>query len=111
MEQDQPPSYGVVDYPEQLGERFPKFNGVMYFFEVRREEQPYGWGGWRWRKWGPYLGKHLIHGMEYLSEADGTYGRPLIDVQWCFSRDKDNLCKIPYYFGDGKEEEEEDDEY
>jgi hypothetical protein len=85
---DSPPEYGVVDYPEQLGFRFPNFVGSKEFFPVYRKEQPYGLGGWRWHKWGPYLGTYNIRGMEYLSYADGNEGRPKIDVQWCFSDDR-----------------------
>lgn len=52
-------SYGVVDYPEQLFKKasviedsIRKF--VTCFTRVTRESQ--SGGGWRWHKWGPYIG-------------------------------------------------------
>jgi hypothetical protein len=95
--ENQPPEYGVVDYPEQFGELFPNFKGTVYFHCIKRATEPRGSGGWRWRKWGPYLGKNNIRGYEYLSEADGSRG-PIIDEQWCFSIESDNFFTIPYYF-------------
>lgn len=53
-------AYGVCDYPKQVLERFPiiadhpsKF--FIGFVRLRRDEQPAD-GGWRWHKWGTYIG-------------------------------------------------------
>ena len=42
---------------------------------IHRSEQPQH-GGWRWRKWGPYLGQHSIE-HEYLYDE-------AIDVVWIY---------------------------
>lgn len=53
--------YGVCDSPEQLIEKYgDALNAegrrfVVSFTEVRRDQQgPHG--GWRWHKWGQYIG-------------------------------------------------------
>lgn len=61
-ERGQPPDYdeyGVCDTPEQPVERFklrerPEQLFVSYV-QIRRADQPRD-GGWRWHKWGPYIG-------------------------------------------------------
>lgn len=68
-------SYGVCDTPDQflgsfgdLLERSPhKF--VVSFTHVRKDAQPPE-GGWRWHKWGPYVGKGQPS-MEYLFDETG----------------------------------------
>jgi hypothetical protein len=51
--------YGVCDTPQQavdrlgLKERPEKF--FVTFVRIRRVDQPAD-GGWRWHKWGPYIG-------------------------------------------------------
>lgn len=53
--------YGVCDTPEQFMERFgPALDAsprlwVVSFVVVRKEDQEPS-GGWRWHKWGPYIG-------------------------------------------------------
>lgn len=70
--------YGVCDSPEQLLAKLPeeittgprKF--VISVTGVRKEDQPPD-GGWRWEKWGPYIG-------EMESKADYLYDEPDIDM-------------------------------
>jgi len=78
--------YGVCDSPEQLASKYPKYDGIVWMTVVRREEQCEQ-GGWRWRKWGEYVGNHTIDQVEYLSECNGDDGRPLIDEQYLFDFD------------------------
>lgn len=60
--------YGVCDTPEQLLEKIdlesPKEKFVVFYVQIRRKEQPMD-GGWRFHKWGPYIGNHEIE-HEYL---------------------------------------------
>lgn len=65
---------GVCDSPAQWEEVYraiiddPKHAYCVAFVEIRRDEQS-ATGGWRWHKWGPYIGtqepKH-----EYLFDED-----------------------------------------
>ncbi|CAH6420944.1 Hypothetical protein KVN_LOCUS79 [uncultured virus] len=82
---NQIPIYGVCDKPEQFVKKFKNFNGIIYFNPVYRSLQPKE-GGWRWCKWGEYIGEYDIENIEYLYEAKGTKGRPLIDEQWLFHK-------------------------
>jgi len=64
-------SYGVVDYPEQLFEKASVIEDsprkfVTCFTRMTRESQPKE-GGWRWHKWGPYLGDKEPR-CEYLTD-------------------------------------------
>jgi hypothetical protein len=86
---DEVPAYGVADSIEQFLERFgaiitasPRSYAVG-FTEVRRADQEPR-GGWRWHKWGEYIGKHEPQ-YEYL------YDEPLIESVVTFSviRSKD----------------------
>lgn len=61
--------YGVCDSLEQIKEHYPELEDPSRYFvvvltEVRRDEQS-EWGGWRWHKWGEYIGNHQIT-HEYL---------------------------------------------
>lgn len=62
--------YGVCDSPEQLLElvgdalKADERQFVLSFTHVPKEP---GEGGWRWHKWGPYIGTGLIT-MEYLAD-------------------------------------------
>lgn len=69
---DAVPPYGVCDSVEQFFARFgaylessPRAYAVG-FTEVRRADQP-DEGGWRWRKWGGYVGERRPM-MEYLHD-------------------------------------------
>lgn len=53
-------SYGVCDSLENLKERCPELESgedryVVTLTPVLREDEPEG-GGWRWHKWGEYIG-------------------------------------------------------
>lgn len=76
-------SYGVCDSVEQFLESdvYKFFNELPYEFvaslvEVKKSEQDSD-GGWRWHKWGPYIGKHERK-CEYLYDEDG------IESVFCF---------------------------
>jgi hypothetical protein len=68
-------SYGVCDSPEQILERFPRLATIperllITINEVRKEHQP-DHDGWRWHKWGEYIGnKEIMH--EYLADEDDS---------------------------------------
>lgn len=77
-----PFSYGVCDTPAQLIEKFPMLETdprrfVVSFTHVAKDPTNRGQGGgWRWHKWGPYIGDHE-HEYEYLDDEvgfeDGIY--------------------------------------
>jgi len=65
-------SFGVCDTPEQLMERLPKVvtegprKFVISVTPILKEDQPEH-NGWRWHKWGTYIGdKNPTH--EYLAD-------------------------------------------
>lgn len=68
-------SYGVADNVEQVLERFKAvvdhrdIEIVMSFTPIVKKEQPEE-GGWRWHKWGEYIGTHEIQ-HEYLYDEEG----------------------------------------
>lgn len=72
--------YGVCDSHEQILARWgdvlhgPDYKFVISMTPVLKENQePHG--GWRWHKWGPYIGTHTIT-TEYLydePEIDGVF--------------------------------------
>lgn len=74
--------YGVADTPEQVIKYFhneiadPDHTYLITVTAMYRADQPAD-GGWRWRKWGPYIGNHRIQ-YEYL------YDEKDIEVVWCF---------------------------
>lgn len=77
------PCYGVVDSPEQFMDKFgdklessSNYYTVM-FSAVYRDAQPKE-GGWRWHKWGQYLGDKKPQ-CEYL------YDEPEIDLVYTFN--------------------------
>jgi hypothetical protein len=68
---DFPESYGVCDYPSQVVEQFPKLISdprrfILTFQEVRKSEQPER-DGWRWHKWGTYIGSQNSS-SEYIAD-------------------------------------------
>lgn len=72
--------YGVIDKPEQLLELYdfdadPRrfFISVTPMLKQHQSED----GGWRWHKWGPYLGSQRPT-MEYL------YDEPVIEEVWVY---------------------------
>jgi hypothetical protein len=70
-------AYGVVDTPQQFIERFKDtlqkdertFFVTFTHIEKDRSNRGQG-GGWRWHKWGPYIGNYG-HECEYLDDEDG----------------------------------------
>ena len=61
-------SYGVCDGVGNLLEHYDFENDprdlVVFLTEIRREDQPED-GGWRWSKWGNYIGSQNVY-SEYL---------------------------------------------
>lgn len=75
-------SYGVVDSVEQFYTIFKFLNVldakyVAFLTPIKKSEQPSN-GGWRWHKWGEYLGKQKRSGCEYL------YNEPNIDLVYVY---------------------------
>lgn len=73
--------YGVCDNVENLLEVAPflqtsprKF--VVTMTHLRKEDEP-SYGGWRWHKWGPYIGTQKPQ-CEYL------YDEPVIEEVWVY---------------------------
>lgn len=75
-----PPEYGVCDSPQQFAKKYDKFSGYVTFTVVRRKAQSKE-GGWRWHKWGEYVGDHqdIVSATEYLYDAKE------IDEQYLFN--------------------------
>jgi hypothetical protein len=78
-----PSSYGVCDSPEQLMRKAEsaleasKHKMFVTFYKVSKCREPKH-GGWRWHKWGPYIGiKHPRH--EHIADENGT-----INTVYCF---------------------------
>ena len=78
-------SYGVVDSPKQFLEKFSDFLEkdkrplVVMFDHVEKKPENIGLGGgWRWYKWGEYLGDGQPT-SEYLDDEEG-----FLDGIYCF---------------------------
>lgn len=72
-EEDLPEDYGVCDSPEQVIRTWPQIATderpfIILFNRVDRADQP-AEGGWRWHKWGRYIGTHEPK-HEYLYDED-----------------------------------------
>lgn len=80
---DAPHDYGVCDTPQQLVDKYPIIDTdprpfVVSFTRIAKADEPQT-GGWRWHKWGPYIGdKHPQH--EYLAHEG-----PDITEVWFYS--------------------------
>lgn len=76
-------SYGVCDSVEQLLEKCPQLEAdteeefLVTFTSIKRSHEP-PHGGWRWHKWGEYIGDHDPQ-YEYL------YDEPDIDEVLVYS--------------------------
>jgi hypothetical protein len=75
--------YGVCDNYEQVLEAYPSIvesdeEFILTLTPVRKADQPES-GGWRWHKWGPYIGTQE-RTCEYL------YDEPNVDLvyTYCF---------------------------
>ena len=67
-------AYGVADSIEQVIERWPflvqdEHRYLISYMTVRHEDEP-DRGGWRWHKWGPYIGTQDPQ-YEYLADESG----------------------------------------
>jgi hypothetical protein len=81
---DDRPVEGVCDYPDQVHETYPTLKENVWFKPIARGDQD-STHGWRWRKWGEYIGKYKdVHMPAYIFNADGTDGHARIDRQWIF---------------------------
>ena len=75
-------SYGVCDDFQQILDQCPEIVNstgrefVITLAEMCKEDQP-DWGGWRWHKWGPYIGTQEPT-TEYL------YDEPIIERVFCY---------------------------
>lgn len=74
--QPMPETYGVADSIEQIIEHHKReyINSpekyVLFFTKIyQRKENKGQWGGWRWHKWGPYIG-NLNPRCEYLDDEE-----------------------------------------
>lgn len=68
-------SYGVCDTPAQMLKKYkevladPDRNFAVFFTIIKQCEQS-DWGGWRWHKWGEYIGDFTPK-CEYLYDEVG----------------------------------------
>lgn len=78
--------YGVCDNPDQIFERDeriqqyiddPNHDFIIQMHYISKKQQPEKWG-WRWHKWGRYIGEHEIT-CEYL------YDEPIVEGVWLYS--------------------------
>lgn len=73
--------YGVCDNPDQILAACPEIEAsdrkfLITITPVEKCNEP-DWGGWRWHKWGDYIGTQTpTH--EYL------YDEPIIDLVYCY---------------------------
>lgn len=66
-------NYGVCDHIDQILEKYPELQDENRRFcvsitPILKKNQPKN-GGWRWHKWGPYIGNYEIK-HEYLYDED-----------------------------------------
>jgi len=75
QERNFPSDYGVCDYPAQVAEKYPALltdarRFVITFGHVEKDATNKGnGGGWRWHKWGDYIGDKSPQ-WEYLDDED-----------------------------------------
>lgn len=82
-----PGDYGVCDYPAQLIEKHPVIVTderplVVGFTKVVKADEPWD-GGWRWHKWGEYIGDKTPE-CEYIADEG-----PDITEVYCYS-----ICEV-----------------
>ena len=67
--------YGVCDNYQQIIEKCPEISEsqdrefMITLTEIKKSDEP-AQGGWRWHKWGEYIGEHEPE-HEYLFDEDG----------------------------------------
>jgi hypothetical protein len=86
------PTYGVCDSPEQFMEKFgdavktdPR-NCCVFFTHIAKDTgNKHHGGGWRWHKWGEYIGDGKPE-REYLDDEDGfddgVFVFHIHDIDW-----------------------------
>lgn len=69
--------FGVADSPEQFYRKYGAYLNALpvdlcvFFVHIEKDPENKGnGGGWRWRKWGPYVGEGTPQ-HEYLDDEDG----------------------------------------
>ena len=72
------PEHGVCDTPQQLLEKFDlnssRMDLVVFFVKISKAAQPAD-GGWRWHKWGEYIGdldpqcEYIYDEKEHIQEV------------------------------------------
>ena len=78
--------YGVADDISNILEHHPELSDsderqfVVFMTEVRREEEP-TLDGWRWDKWGDYIGRHTPK-HEYLSHEENIDSIFVYHIFW-----------------------------
>ena len=76
-----PCCYGVCDSPEQLLATCPELESSPRRFVVSMNRllkaRMHPEGGWRWHKWGPYIG-------EQKPECEYLFDEPTIEEVWTF---------------------------
>lgn len=84
------PTYGVADNYQQVIDKYSLDTVdvplVLFITEVRKDEQ-YESGGWRWHKWGEYIGDQEPT-REYL------YDEPHIESVVCFRIYRKTLINV-----------------
>lgn len=78
--------YGVADSALNIFEKhselsvFDDRNFVVFMTEIRVVDQPFE-GGWRWHKWGEYIGEHTPQ-HEYLAYEKGIDSVFVYRIVW-----------------------------
>lgn len=86
------PTYGVCDSPEQFMQKFGELvkadprNCCVFFTHIAKDSSNRGQGGgWRWHKWGEYIGEGNPQ-HEYLDDEEGfengVYVYHIHDIDW-----------------------------
>lgn len=60
----------VVQFMQAMEEQNREYGFVLLLTPIVNEHN-HTWGGWRWHKWGEYLGHHQIE-YEYLNDEEGV---------------------------------------
>lgn len=60
----------LVQFMQAIEEENREYGFVLLLTPIVNEHN-HEWGGWRWHKWGEYLGHHQIE-HEYLNDEDGV---------------------------------------
>jgi len=93
--------YGVCDSYEDILTQCPEIDNprrkfIICLTLVKKADEP-SQGGWRWHKWGPYIGKHEIT-REYLADE------PLVEQVYCYHVYEKDPVKYTYEIACVKED-------